>query len=101
MELDDRIKKIVADSREKEHKVSDDILAKASAQLEAHFSGIQILTKSGDPPAEILSVAEDLGIDIIAVGGSGMRGITGIVGSVSRYILNHAACSVLIGKKTP
>jgi len=36
--------------------------------------------------------------DIIAVGSRGLRGIKGALGSVSRHVLNHAECSVLIGK---
>ncbi len=36
--------------------------------------------------------------DIIAVGSKGMRGIKGMLGSVSRYVLGHSGCSVLIGK---
>jgi hypothetical protein len=48
--------------------------------------------------AEILRAAEDLKADIITVGSSGMRGINGVFGSISRKILNHSRCSVLIAK---
>jgi nucleotide-binding universal stress UspA family protein len=57
------------------------------------------LVRFGDPSEEILKVAETLNADIIAVGSSGMRGIKGMLGSVSRYVMNHTACSVLIGKE--
>lgn len=99
MEIDDRMKKIVADTREKESRISDEILEKASRQFQGKFSKIDKLTKYGDPPVEIINVADQSNADIIAVGSSGMRGIKGMIGSVSRYIINHAACSALIGKK--
>ena len=98
MEINDRIKGIVARARETEFKESEGINKKVSDYLGSRFSNIKKLTKIGDPSDEILNTAEALGADIIAVGNSGMRGLKGILGSVSRYILNHAKCSVLIGK---
>ena len=98
MEINDRIKGIVARARETEFKESERINRKAFDYLSGRFSNIEKLTKVGDPSDEILNTAEALGADIIAVGNSGMRGLKGILGSVSRYILNHAKCSVLIGK---
>jgi nucleotide-binding universal stress UspA family protein len=35
---------------------------------------------------------------MIVVGSKGMGGFRGIIGSLSRYILSVAECSVLIGK---
>ena len=98
MEINERIKKIVAGMREKELKVSEDIISRAQEALSNRFSKIEKLTKFGDPSIEILHAAEAVHADIIAVGSSGMRGIKGMFGSVSRYILNHSGCSVLIGK---
>jgi nucleotide-binding universal stress UspA family protein len=56
------------------------------------------MKKVGDPATEILEAAAALDADIIAMGSRGLRGIKGTLGSVSRHILNHAECSVLIGK---
>jgi nucleotide-binding universal stress UspA family protein len=98
IEIDDRIKKIVAGEREKDFKASEKIIEKTHKGLRNRFSVIEELTKFGDPPVEILNAAEALNADIITVGTSGMRGIRGMLGSVSRYILNHSKCSVLIGK---
>ncbi len=98
MEIDDRIKKIVAGTRETEVKQSEKIIGKARGHLSRRFSNIEEMIRFGDPSLEILNAAEKLNADIIAVGSSGMRGIRGLLGSVSRYILNHAPCSVLVGK---
>ncbi len=98
MEIDNRIKNIVASKREMEFKESEKIIEKAYKFVSKRFSTIEKLTKFGDPSVEILNTAEALNADIIAVGTSGMRGIKGMLGSVSRYILNHSKCSVLIGK---
>jgi nucleotide-binding universal stress UspA family protein len=97
MEINDRIKNIVAGTREKELKESAEIIDKAYKNLSGKFSKIEKLTRFGDPSVEILNAGETINADIIAVGTSGMRGIRGMLGSVSRYILNHSRCSVLIG----
>ena len=98
MEINERIKKIVAGMREKETKDAYEIISKAQKDLSDRFGVIDKLIKFGDPSIEIINAAEAVNADIIAVGSSGMRGIKGIIGSVSRYILNHSKCSVLIGK---
>lgn len=98
MEINERIKNIVAGMREKEIKAAGDILSSAQEALSSRFSKIEKLTKFGDPSIEILNAAEAVNADIIAVGSSGMRGIKGMFGSAARYILNHSKCSVLIGK---
>ena len=98
MEINDRIKNIVASAREKEFKESEKIMEKAQEYLSKKFSTVEELTKFGDPSLEIINAAEALGADIIAVGRSGTRGIRKRLGSISRYILNHSVCSVLVGK---
>jgi len=98
MEINDRIKEIVAGTRSAEFKESEKIIGKAHEYLSKRYSKIEKLSKSGEPPVEILNTAETLNTDIIAVGSSGMRGIRGMLGSVSRNILNQSKCSVLVGK---
>jgi nucleotide-binding universal stress UspA family protein len=98
VEIDDRIKNIVAGTRESEFSESDAVLKAAYDSLYKKFSSIEKITKFGDPPAEIINAAEKLNADLIVVGTRGMRGIKGVLGSVSRYILNHSKYSVLIGK---
>jgi nucleotide-binding universal stress UspA family protein len=99
MEINEKIKMKVADMRTKEFKESDEILEKARQHLSSSFSKIDIMSRIGNPSDEILKAAEALQADIIAVGSSGMRGIKGMLGSISRNILNQASCSVLVGKK--
>ncbi len=98
MEVDEKIKEDVAKIREEEFANSDEILKKTREILENKFKKINLSIKFGDPSIEILNTAEELKADIIAVGSSGMKGIKGVIGSVSRYILSNADCSVLIGK---
>jgi nucleotide-binding universal stress UspA family protein len=98
LEINERMKALAAGARDAESKESEKILKKAHEILEGKFSRIEEATRFGDPSGEILHVAEALKADIIALGSSGMRGIKGMLGSVSRYVLNHSKCSVLIGK---
>ncbi len=98
LEVDSRIKNIVAGTHEKAARISHDITTKTYDLLKNRFAGSERITKFGDPPVEILNAADDMGADIIALGSSGKRGILKYLGSVSRYVLNHAKCSVLIGK---
>ncbi len=98
MEVDDRIKETVADRRKEEYAESEMILDKAKALLTGRYETIQTITRFGDPSAEILSAAELMKADIIAIGCRGLRGIKGMLGSVSRNILIHGKSSVLIGK---
>ena len=98
MEVDDRIKETVAKHRKEEFAESEMILDKAKAYLTSSYETIQTITKFGDPSAEILSAAELMKADIIAIGCRGLKGIRGMLGSVSRNILIHGKSSVLIGK---
>lgn len=54
----------------------------------------------GDPAEEIVKLAEEGKFDLIVMG---FRGLTGIkrylLGSVSRKVVDHASCSVMIVKK--
>jgi nucleotide-binding universal stress UspA family protein len=98
MEIDDRIKKEVAEARAAEFADSDRIIEHALTSLRGRFANANGMKKVGDPPVEILDAAAALKADIIAMGSRGLRGISGALGSVSRHVLNHAECSVLIGK---
>jgi nucleotide-binding universal stress UspA family protein len=62
----------------------------AGAEPKAH-------ARKGDPAEAILTVAEEEGADLIAVGNKGMRGSRRyLLGSVPDKISHHAPCSVLI-----
>jgi nucleotide-binding universal stress UspA family protein len=48
------------------------------------------------PATAILSVAEQVGADLIVVGNRGMRGVGRMLGSVPNHVSHHAACDVLV-----
>jgi len=56
------------------------------------------LCQRRETPQQRYLTAAELKPDINAVGCRGLRGIQGMMGSVSRNILTHPKCSVLIGK---
>jgi len=74
------------------------IVEDAKGRLGKRFRNIDVLSVVGDPSREVINTAETLKSDLIAVGCRGLRGIKGMMGSVSRNILTHSECSVLIGK---
>lgn len=98
MEIDDRIKQSVAVRRKEEYAESQKILEEAKSCLTGKYENLQAFTKFGDPLYEILSTAEQVKADIIAIGCRGLKGVKGILGSASRDIIIHAKSSVLVGK---
>ena len=51
----------------------------------------------GHPAERILKYAEEAGVDLIAMGSHGLSGVLSVLmGSVSRKVLDHAKCPVLI-----
>jgi len=98
MEINKRIKNLVATAKAKELTESEKVIELAREYLNKRFKNINVLSKIGDPSTEIIRTADTMEADIIAVGCRGLRGIKGMMGSVSRNILTHSKCSVLIGK---
>lgn len=98
IEVGERVKEAVARIRESEATRSDMTVREARDILGRRFKNIGVSVRFGDPSIEILNEASSVEADIIAVGSSGLRGIKGMLGSVSRYVLGHSECSVLVGK---
>ena len=98
MEINDRIKNIAAAKRKKEFEEAENIIKKTRDSLGKKFMSVERVVKQGDPSEEILDIAGELNADIIAVGGGKMTGIKGILGNVSRYILNHSNSLILVGR---
>jgi len=96
LEIDERVKDAVASIRSREFTEAERIIEQARGYLGRKFKQIHVLSKIGDPSTEILKAAESMEADLIAVGRRGARGTQGTLESVSRNILNHASCSVLI-----
>lgn len=97
-EINEKILEIADQLKTIQIKNSEKIIERDREYLRRSFHNIKVLSKGGDPSTEILATAEELKTDIIAVGCRGLRGIKGMMGSVSRNILTHSKCSVLIGK---
>ncbi len=98
VKIDEKMKKTLTEIKALALKESEKTLEQACKLIGDRFKKVNCLTKDGVPSLEILDEANVLKTDIIAVGSKGMRGIKGMLGSVSRYILSHSECSVLIGK---
>lgn len=98
LEINDRIKDVVAGTRAMEYAESEKIIEQARKIVSKRYKNIHVVSKVGDPSTELLKTADEMGADVIVVGCRGLRGIKGMMGSASRNILTHARCSVLIGK---
>jgi nucleotide-binding universal stress UspA family protein len=98
LEVNDQIKETVAHARAGEFAESEKILEESRVFLSKKFRTVSVLTRVGDPSAEIISAAASGEMDIIVAGCKGQRGMKGMMGSVSKNVLIHAPCSVLIGK---
>jgi nucleotide-binding universal stress UspA family protein len=77
---------------------SQRIVEQAEEILSKTIRTIRLMSEVGDASTVILRVSEEIKADLIVVGCRGLRGIKGMMGSVSRNILAHSKCSVLIGK---
>lgn len=97
-EIDERVTDAVANIRSREFTEAEKIIEQARERLGGTFKQIHVLSRVGDPATEILKAGEGMEADLIAVGRQGAWGMQGALESVSRNILNHAACSVLIGR---
>ncbi|HTG01226.1 MAG TPA: universal stress protein [Nitrospirota bacterium] len=95
-EEDVRIKDAVVHIREKEYARSARILEQARTDLAGRFGRIDILNRVGDASQEILKAAESMHADLLVIGSRGERKLRSHLGSVSRNVLNHARCPVLI-----
>jgi nucleotide-binding universal stress UspA family protein len=96
--LDERLKKIIAGMKEAETKHAEIVLEQARTRLKDKFRNAAVLIRNGDPSEQILQTARETQADVIALGSRGMRGVSGMLGSVARNILSHADCSILICK---
>ncbi|MDH5769518.1 MAG: universal stress protein, partial [Nitrospirota bacterium] len=88
--INDRIKENVAKARSIEFAESERIIDKARDYLRKRFKTINVLTKVGDPFTHILNSAETLHADVVAIGCRGIRGVKGMLGSVSRNVLSRS-----------
>ena len=97
--LDERLKKIMTGMKEAETKHAEKVLEQARTRLMDRFQKVTVLIKNGDPSEQILQAEQEKQADIVALGSRGMRGVSGMLGSVARNVLAHSDCSVLICKR--
>ena len=63
-------------------------------------SRVESFVSEGEPPEVIAETAREKGVDLIAMGTHGRRGIKRfIMGSVTSGVIGHASCDVLVVKK--
>jgi nucleotide-binding universal stress UspA family protein len=98
MEINERTGNEEAGIMTQERSETEKTIELTRSYLSNRFRKIHVITRTGDPSMEILNAEKILGPDIIAVGCRGLRGVRGMLGSVSRRILGHSCSSVLIGK---
>ncbi len=98
IEVDELVKQEIERAREKEYAASGNIIRRTRAELEKKFGNISEAIRIGDPAQEIIAEARAYGADMVVVGCRGLRGIAGMMGSVSRRVLGHVNCSVLLGR---
>ena len=97
-EVNERFIEIMEKARTSERVESGRIIDQARDYLRHRFGNITVLSVEGDPSSEILAASAGMKADLIAVGCRGLTGIRGMIGSVSRNVLSHSKCPVLIGR---
>jgi nucleotide-binding universal stress UspA family protein len=74
-------------------------LAAAAAGLRAQGLELVEAVRSGDPAAQIIGYAQEVGADLIVLGHSGKGAVTRwLQGSVGVQLLDRLPCSLLIAK---
>ncbi len=97
-ELNERYAEMIEQVRESGRAESGRIVDRARDYLARRFENVDVLSAEGDPVAEILAASAAVNAGLIAVGCRGLTGMKGMLGSVSRSVLAHSKCPVLIGK---
>lgn len=75
---------------------SQKLLAEVAATIEG--TKVESHAKVGSPADVVISLAEEVGADLIVVGSKGMRGARRVIGSVPNRIAHRGPCHVLIAK---
>lgn len=87
--------------REVEGKATD-VVREARRTLEAHVGSVITRIHDGPPGHVIVNVAAACRANLVAVGSRGLGMVAGfLLGSISRYVVRHAPCSVLVAKRPP
>ena len=78
-----------------------DLLGKhAELVKEAGQEVAKTYLKTGEPDAEVVTLAEEIGADLIVAGSGGKSPLRRPIGSVSSSIAAHAHCPVLVVRES-
>lgn len=72
------------------------ILQEAAAAVRLRDVAVKTHTSEDEPADALLSVASEVGANLIVVGNRGMQGARRVLGSVPNKVAHHAPCNVLI-----
>jgi nucleotide-binding universal stress UspA family protein len=90
---------ISPDSAEIEREWATKTAEEAAAGARAAGVRAEAVVRHGKPAAEICAVARARGARLVVVGSSGWGLVEGfLIGSVSRWVLRHAECPVLVAQ---
>lgn len=82
-------------ARQELMKRAEELTAEVAETLGVTSLGVETAVREGDPRTTIVDEASEWGADLIVVGSRGYTGGKGwLLGSVARYIIDHADCSV-------
>ena len=80
-----------------QHKIHEELVARAAQQLRDGGFKITTMVLVGDPREAILNMAKSKGADLIVVGSHGRSGIAKLLmGSVASHVVTHAPCNVVV-----
>lgn len=89
----------LANAKTNLQKQCDDLIAAKLAEAKQHVKNVIGKVEFGQPRVVICEQAEREGIDVLIVGERGLGTVQRmLLGSVSDYVMKHAACDVLIAK---
>lgn len=82
---------------EEDSEHAEKLLNKLAVRMEDEGVSMETHLRSGEPEAEIVTLGEALGVDLIVIGsrGAGSEGAAPI-GSVSESVVRHARCPVMV-----
>lgn len=75
---------------------ADVALDGALARLGADDLKVEQHVRTGEPAAEIVALARQVGADVVVLGSKGMRGAGRLLGSIPNKVSHRAPCDVLI-----
>jgi len=79
-----------------------EVLAQGRCALEPHVDSVATRMQEGSPGALIVETARACRADLVGVGSRGLGALKGfLLGSVSKHVVYHAHCSVLLAKCPP